>query len=101
MHNQLIGNSATKNSRAGILVRGDGGKDGADGNLLTSDVANFNGRDGGIVIEGSATGNKLRGNTANANKGQGIVALRGTIDAGGNRAHGNKRSPQCVGIRCS
>jgi parallel beta-helix repeat protein len=101
VHNQLIGNSATKNSRAGILVRGDGGKDVADDNLLSANVANSNGLDGGILIEGSATGNKLRSNTANANKGQGIVASRGTIDAGGNRGHGNKRSPQCVGIRCS
>jgi parallel beta-helix repeat protein len=101
LHNQLIGNSATGNTSGGILVRGDGGKDVADDNLLSGNVANSNGRDGGIVLQGSATGNKLRGNTANANKGQGIVALRGTIDAGGNRAHGNKRSPQCVAIRCS
>jgi parallel beta-helix repeat protein len=101
MNNQLIGNSATKNAGAGILVRGDGGKDVASANLLSGNIANSNGRDGGIVFEGSATGNKLRGNTANANKGHGIVALRGTIDAGGNRARGNKRTPQCVGVRCS
>jgi len=100
-HNQLIGNSTTGNSSGGILVRGDGGKDVADDNLLSGNVANSNGRVGGIAIEGSATANKLRANTANANKGQGIVALRGTIDAGGNRAHGNRRSPQCVGVRCS
>jgi parallel beta-helix repeat protein len=101
VRNQLIGNSTTGNSSGGILVRGDGGKDVADDNLLSANVANSNGRDGGIVIQGSATGNKLRGNTANANKGEGIVAPRGTIDAGGNRGHGNKRSPQCVGVRCS
>ena len=100
MHNQLVGNKATKNTRAGILVRGDGGKDVADENLLSGNVANSNGRDGGIVIEGSATGNKLRGNMANANNGRGITAIRGTIDAGGNRAHGNKRGPQCVGVSC-
>jgi parallel beta-helix repeat protein len=101
VHNQLIGNSTTGNSTGGILVRGDGGKDVADDNLLSGNFANSNGRDGGIVIQGSATGNTLRGNTANANKGQGIVAPRGTIDAGGNRGRGNKRSPQCVGVRCS
>jgi parallel beta-helix repeat protein len=101
MHNQLVGNSTTNNSRGGVLVRGDGGKDVADGNLLSANTANSNGLDGGIAIEGSATGNTLRGNTANANKGHGIVAIPGTIDAGGNRAHGNKRAPQCVGVRCS
>jgi parallel beta-helix repeat protein len=101
VHNQLIGNNTTGNASGGILVRGDGGKDVANDNLLSGNVANSNGLAGGIVIQGSATGNTLRGNTANANKGQGIVALRGTIDAGGNRAHGNKRSPQCVGVRCS
>jgi parallel beta-helix repeat protein len=100
MHNQLVGNTTTKNTRAGILVRGDGGKDVAEDNLLSANVASSNGRDGGIVIEGSATGNKLRGNTANGNRGRGITAIRGTIDAGGNRAHGNRRSPQCVGVAC-
>jgi parallel beta-helix repeat protein len=100
MRNQLMGNKATKNTREGILVRGDGVKDAADDNLLSGNVANDNGRDGGIVIQGKATGNKLRGNTANGNRGRGITAIRGTIDAGGNHARGNKRSPQCVGVAC-
>jgi parallel beta-helix repeat protein len=98
--NELIANTATKNARSGILVRGDGGKDVASNNLLSRNVANGNGRDGGIVLQGSANGNKLRGNTANANAGHGITATRGTIDAGGNRARGNRRSPQCVGVVC-
>jgi parallel beta-helix repeat protein len=101
MSNQLIANTAIKNARVGILVRGDGGKEVANGNLLSSNIANGNGRDGGILLQGSATGNELRGNTANANKGHGIVAVRGTIGAGGNRARGNRRSPQCVGVKCS
>ena len=100
-NNQLIANTATKNARVGILVRGDGGKELANDNLLSANVANGNGRDGGIVIQGKAIGNKLGGNTANANKGRGITAIRGTIDAGGNRARGNKHSPQCVGVGCS
>jgi parallel beta-helix repeat protein len=99
-HNQLVGNKAMQNARAGVLVRGDGGKDVADDNLISGNVANGNGRDGGIVIQGKATGNKLRGNTADGNKGRGITTIRGTIDAGSNRAHGNKRSPQCVGVSC-
>jgi parallel beta-helix repeat protein len=100
MHNELVANEATKNTRSGILVRGDGGKDVANDNLLSRNVANGNGRDGGIVLQGSAKGNRLRRNTANANAGHGITATRGTIDAGGNRAHGNHRSPQCVGVAC-
>jgi large repetitive protein len=97
---QLIANIATRNVRAGIRVRGDGGKDRADYNVLSRNTANTNGRDGGIVVEGSATGNRLHGNTANANAGHGITAIRGTLDAGSNRARGNRRRPQCVGVRC-
>jgi parallel beta-helix repeat protein len=100
-HNRLVANVATKNDRAGIRVRGDGGKDRADNNLLSRNVANANGRVGGIAVEGSATGNRLRRNTANANAGHGITAVRGTIDAGGNRARRNRRPPQCVGVRCA
>jgi parallel beta-helix repeat protein len=99
--NQLVANIASNNDRAGIRVRGDGGKDRADHNLLSRNVANANGRDGGIVVEGAATGNKLRGNTANANAGHGITAVRRTIDGGRNRARGNRRPPQCVGVRCA
>jgi large repetitive protein len=99
--NQLVGNSAIKNTRAGIVVRGDGGKEVADDNVLSGNVASRNGRAGGIVIEGSSTRNKLRANRANANAGHGIVAVRGTIDAGSNRARGNRVPPQCVGVACS
>jgi parallel beta-helix repeat protein len=100
-HNRLVANSTRNNARAGIRVRGDGGKDRADDNLVAGNVANGNGRDGGIVVEGKATGNRLRGNTANGNVGHGIAAVRGTIDGGGNRAHGNRRRPQCVRVSCS
>jgi parallel beta-helix repeat protein len=99
--NQLVGNSPIKNTRAGILVRGDGGEEVSDDNVLAANVASRNGRAGGIVVEGSATGNKLRANRANANAGHGIVAVRGTIDGGGNRARGNRATPQCVGVACS
>jgi parallel beta-helix repeat protein len=99
--NQLVANNASNNDRAGIRVRGDGGKDRADSNLLSRNVANANGSDGGIVVEGSATGNRLRGNTADANAGHGITAVRATIDGGGNHARKNRRAPQCVGVRCA
>jgi parallel beta-helix repeat protein len=98
--NRLIGNSATRNSHAGIWVKGDDRRDSVDDNLISRNVASRNGRAGGIAIQASATGNRLHGNTANANAGHGITAVRGTIDAGGNRARGNRRNPQCVGVRC-
>jgi parallel beta-helix repeat protein len=94
--NQLVGNSATQNAHAGIWVRGDSPNKGADDNVISNNVTGRNGRAGGILVEGSAIRNKLRDNTANGNKGRGITAVSGTIDAGGNRARGNKRSPQCV-----
>jgi parallel beta-helix repeat protein len=100
-HNRLLGNTAEGNSLAGILVRGDSRRESVDRNLLAGNVANRNGSKGGILIAGNAKGNRLRRNTANANAGHGIVAVRGTIDGGGNRARGNRRKPQCVRVRCS
>jgi parallel beta-helix repeat protein len=98
--NRLIGNSAMQNKHAGIWVRGDGGKDVANDNALIRNLASGNGVGGGIVVERSASGNKLTGNRAFSNRGHGISAVRGTVDGGGNRAHGN-RAPQCVGVACS
>ncbi len=98
--NRLIGNSATRNSHAGIWVKGDDRRDSVDDNLVSGNLADLNGRAGGIVVQASARGNRLRGNRANANSGHGITAVRGTIDGGGNRARGNRRNPQCVGVRC-
>jgi parallel beta-helix repeat protein len=100
-NNRLLGNRAINNAHTGIWVKGDNRKEAVDRNVLSGNVASRNGPAGGIVVEGSAGGNRLRRNTANANAGHGIVTARGTIDAGGNRAHRNRRSPQCVGVRCS
>jgi parallel beta-helix repeat protein len=99
--NQLVGNRATANKGAGIWVTGDNDESPARGNILSGNTASGNGRPGGIVVEGAAPANKLRGNTANSNAGYGISAIGGTIDAGGNRAHGNRRAPQCVGVACA
>jgi parallel beta-helix repeat protein len=98
--NRLIGNSAMRNSHAGIWVKGDDPRDTVDDNLVSGNVADRNGRAGGIAVQASATGNRLHGNTANANAGHGITAVRGTIDGGGNRASGNRSQPQCVGVKC-
>lgn len=100
-HNRLLGNTAEGNSRAGIWVRGDSRRESVDRNLLVGNVANRNGSKGGILVAGSAKGNRLRRNTANENAGRGIVVVRGTIDGGGNRARDNRRKPQCVRVRCS
>ena len=58
-------------------------------------------RTDGIVVDGTARRNKLRGNTATANGGHGINAVSGTIDGGGNHARGNRAAPQCVGVVCT
>jgi parallel beta-helix repeat protein len=99
--NRLIGNSATTNSHAGIWAKGDERRDSVDDNLISGNFASHNGRAGGIAVQAVATGNRLHGNTANANAGHGITAVRGTIDGGGNHARGNRRNPQCKGVKCS
>jgi parallel beta-helix repeat protein len=100
-NNQLLANLAIDNAHAGIWVKGDNRKEAVVRNLISRNVASRNGRAGGIVVEGSVAANKLGGNTANANAGHGIAAANGTIDGGGNRARGNRRTPQCVGVTCS
>jgi parallel beta-helix repeat protein len=99
--NQVLGNTVTRNKHAGILVSGDNAKSPADANLLAGNMASRNGSDGGILVDGPARGNKLRNNTATGNAGHGISAVRGTIDGGGNRAHGNRAAPQCLGVLCT
>ena len=99
--NRLIGNRAVGNAHAGIWIKGDDRRDSVDDNLVSGNLADQNGRAGGIAVQASALGNRLRSNRANANSGHGIVTVRGTIDGGGNRARGNRRNPQCVGVKCA
>jgi parallel beta-helix repeat protein len=100
-NNRLLANRAIGNAHAGIWVKGDNRKDAVIRNLISSNVASRNGSAGGILVEGSVAGNRLQGNTANANRGHGIAAARGTIDGGRNKARGNRRNPQCIGVKCS
>jgi len=99
-HNQVSANKAAYNAHAGIWMHGDSRRSGADSNVLSGNFANHNGRGGGILVEGSAARNDLFANTANANRGRGITAVAGTIDGGSNRASENRRSPQCLGVKC-
>ena len=46
-------------------------------------------------------GSSLKSVQAIDNAGHGINVVAGTHDLGGNRAHGNATSPQCVGVVCT
>lgn len=46
-------------------------------------------------------GSSLKSVHAFNNVGHGINAVAGTHDLGGNRAHGNAQSPQCIGVVCT
>jgi parallel beta-helix repeat protein len=45
--------------------------------------------------------NLVKGNRANRNTEWGIDAIEGTIDGGGNTAHGNGQPAQCRGVVCN
>jgi parallel beta-helix repeat protein len=97
LHDSLIaGNRATAN-RAGIELAG--GQFGSDGNRLTGNSASRN-DETGIAVEDGADGTVVSWNIANRNGGNGIDAVAGSIDGGGNRAHGNATPPQCINVRC-
>ena len=74
------------------------------GNTVRGNVANRN-RDVGIGVfedqPGDSTGNVLTANVANSNRNHGISAVDGTIDGGGNIAHGNTPLPNCLGVSCT
>ncbi len=124
--NQLVGNTASRNSVSGI-----GLFEAANNNLVARNVANENqgpvGNGGGIFVAastgnqligniananldtgigfyedapGDAAGNTVKGNTANRNQNHGIEAVAGTIDGGSNRAFGNAIAPQCLNVVC-
>jgi hypothetical protein len=65
--------------------------------LLTGNLALNAGNDGfGIYQPGST----LTRNSAFHNGNLGFEAVTGTIDGGGNRAHGNGNPAQCTGVAC-
>jgi nitrous oxidase accessory protein NosD len=125
--NQVFGNVTNENTNIGLLVdSGEGGTltNGANGNLVRGNTANRNrgsvaelGAGIGVFGQGNlllhnradgntadgfivlGPGNALAKSSANGNGAHGINAIHGTIDGGGNHAHGNL-PPQCVGITC-
>jgi parallel beta-helix repeat protein len=70
---------------------------GSTGNRLVNNSAHRNGADG-IDIEDA--GNTIKRNHANRNHDLGIFAVAGNVDGGGNTAHHNGNSAQCVGVSC-
>jgi hypothetical protein len=51
-------------------------------------------------VDFDLAGSSLTNSRAVDNAGHGMVVVAGTIDGGGNVAHGNALSPQCIGISC-
>ena len=124
--NRIVNNDTSRNTHAGLVVGGgandnlivgnvsnanqgapgDGGGVivvAATGNTVRGNVANRNVDVGIGVFEdqpGDSTGNVLTANVANANQNHGITAVDGTIDGGGNVAHGNTPPPDCLGVSC-
>jgi parallel beta-helix repeat protein len=101
-HNLLAGNVASAN----LGAPGEGGGIvlvSAKGNVVRANLVTDN-RDVGIgIVEqaaGDASGNTLARNTALRNGAHGIDAVAGTVDGGGNVAHGNTPLPNCLAVSC-
>jgi large repetitive protein len=129
--NRIANNDVSRNAEAGLVVGADTGVANNDnvivgnvsnlnqggpgegggillfavkGNTVRGNVANANRGVGIGVFEdqpGDATGNVLTANVANSNHDHGISAVEGTIDGGGNIAHGNTPLPNCLGVSCT
>ena len=69
----------------------------SSGDLLIKNHSNKNGRDG---VHVDNAGNTLTKNHADKNVNLGIFAVAGNVDGGGNKAHKNGNSLQCVGVVC-
>ncbi len=90
--NVLSSNSVSRAGSDGYFVG-----DLSTGNRIERNLATRGGANGFLV---TTAGNGLGSNTATNNRLRGIEAVVGTLDRGGNRAFGNRRSPQCAGVRC-
>jgi large repetitive protein len=125
--NRIASNDVSRNAEAGLVVgggandnvlvanvsnanQGGPGEGGGivlfavTGNTVRGNVANTNRGVGIGVFEdqpGESAGNVLTANVANSNQDHGIFAVVGTIDGGGNIAHGNTPPPDCIGVSCT
>jgi hypothetical protein len=52
-------------------------------------------------VDGELTRAPDPANVANSNQDHGISAVDGTVDGGGNIAHGNTPLPNCLGVSCA
>lgn len=94
--NRLDLNEAHRNGSRGIHV--DGEAPTGQGNRLTGNTTNANNGDGIAVPK---TVHTLQDNTARDNGGWGIITDTGNVDGGGNRAGGNSEAAQCTGVTCT
>ena len=96
------GNTANRTGSSGISL--EGGEFAPDGvtpigpALIEGNTANENLEDGISVASG---GHVVRDNNGHNNAGYGISVDELNVDGGGNRASGNGRPEQCVGVVCN
>jgi hypothetical protein len=90
----LTGDHASHNTAHGFIVELS-----PSSATLFSDVATRNIGDG-ITINNADTSNQVKDSTANFNQDDGIRAGATGQDGGGNHAHGNGGSDQCLNVSC-
>jgi parallel beta-helix repeat protein len=92
--NALTGNHASHNTQYGFFVELS-----PTSTTLDSDVATKNVSDG-INIYSTDVSNQVANSTANFNQNDGIRASASGQDGGGNHAHGNQGSEECLNVSC-
>ena len=91
-NSQVVRNVVTGSPAGGIIV-----EVGSTGTRLWGNRSSDNAEDGIHVGEPRTW---LTRNVATNNGGNGIEAVAGVRDGGGNRASGNATAPQCINVRC-
>jgi parallel beta-helix repeat protein len=94
INNTVLLNTANANGAQGIHVEG-ATENHLQGNVIWCNTANENKGDG-IVL--TALTHTVKSNLANANEGWGIHAAIGSVDGGGNVAAGNSEPAQVSGV---
>jgi hypothetical protein len=98
--NQLVGNTANRNTQAGTCYAGNSSKERGRRQRLPRQHRQSQ----RSCRRNCRTGERDREQTAwqhgESEQGARHRSGQGTIDAGGTRARGNRRTPQCVGVMC-